>query len=80
VRKVRRLFNDGDRSRVVIDSAATFIDLVNTNTMLINKYNGAAILQGAIDTRLKAFTNDLKHSVFENVEYRAKRYPGIFTK
>ena len=79
VKKVRSYFNDGARSRVQIDSVQAFVELVNTNAMLIQKYNGAAILQGAIDTRMAAYTWELKKKVFENVELRAKRYPGIFT-
>ena len=79
VQKVRRQFNDGARSRIVIEDAATFIELVNTNTLLINKYNGRAIMQGAIDTRLKAFQYDIQKGAFDDIKYRASRYPGIFT-
>jgi hypothetical protein len=77
--KVRGRFNDGERSRVEISDARAFVELVNTNSMLIAKYNGAAILQGAIDTRLKAFEHEIRNGVFEDLAFRAKRYPGLFT-
>jgi hypothetical protein len=80
LKKVRSHRNDGERSRVQIDSVAAFVEVVNTNCQLIQQYNGGAILQGAMDTRLKAFLNDLKAGTFKDLEYRASRYPGIFTK
>lgn len=81
VKKVRSKMqvNDGALSRVIIEDAATFIEVVNTNVMLINKYNGGAILQGAIQTRMKAFEIEVKKGVFNDIAMLAKRYPGIFT-
>lgn len=79
VKKVRRMINDGQRSRIEVSDVATFVELVNTNSMLIARYNGAQILQGAMDTRLKAFGHELRTGVFADIANRAKRYPGLFT-
>lgn len=78
VRKSSTPFDDGARSRFVQQGATSFVELVNTNGALIRRYNGAAILQGAIQQRLRAFQHDIKHDVFADITYRAARYPGIF--
>ncbi len=41
--------------------------------------DGFAILQRAINTRANAFRTETRNGVFEDIETRAKRYPGIFT-
>lgn len=72
-------YDDGQLSRVHVGSVEQFIEIVNTNPLLIGRYNGAGILQGAIDTRLKAFAGDIRRDVFADITVRAQRYPGIFT-
>lgn len=78
LKQVRSPYDDGKQSHITIDSAAAFVDLVNTNGMLIRRYDGGAILQGAVDTRLKAYGFELRTGVFNDIAMRAKRYPGIF--
>jgi hypothetical protein len=81
VQKVRRDIEDGEDSKVVISDVGAFVELVNTNKSLINRndrYNGASILYGAVETRMKAFASDLSRGVFEDLKTRAQRYPGLF--
>lgn len=42
--------------------------------------DGFAILTRAIKTRVKAFEEDVKRGVFDDLKTRAQRYPGIFVK
>lgn len=79
VRKARTGHDDGARSRWEQDGAQFFADCVNTNSLLIRRYNAAAIVQGALQTRAKAFAIEMEKGVFDNVKTRASRYPGIFT-
>lgn len=44
------------------------------------KFNGNRILERAMKARYTAFKHDLKNGVFDILEDRIKRYPGIFIK
>jgi len=64
----------------VQESAGVYFDISNLSRILSGeRVDGAAMLQRAINTRYKAFMTDMKHGVFDNIEARARRYPGIFT-
>jgi hypothetical protein len=56
------------------------IEIANTYPALVFRLDGNAILQRAIKARITAFNMDLKKNVFNNIELRAKRYPGIFVR
>jgi hypothetical protein len=65
----------------VNEAAAFYIDLMNLSKILQSgRVDGTAIFQRAISARVKAFMIDLEKGVFGNLDQRAKRYPGIFTK
>lgn len=66
-------------ARKVLESAALFIEIANANPLVVGKLNGEAILSGALRDRQKAFDIDCEKAVFDDIERRAKRYPGIFT-
>jgi hypothetical protein len=55
------------------------IELINDHPILVDKLGGAGILQRAVSTRRRAFDIDMKKGVFNNIELRVKRYPGIYT-
>lgn len=38
------------------------------------------VIRGAINARIKAFTNDMERGVFDDVKKRADRYKGVFVK
>ena len=38
------------------------------------------VIRGAINARIKAFTNDMERGVFNDVNKRADRYKGVFVK
>lgn len=78
VASVRSGFDDGGMSFIDVKDEEGFIEMVNTNMLLIAKYDGARILQGAFDTREAAFVKEMQKGVFDDMAYRAKRYPGIF--
>lgn len=67
-------------ARKVMEAAAFYIDLMNDHPLVVKKLNGAQMLQGAIDTRLKAFDHEMSKGVFDDIETRAKRYPGLFVR
>ena len=69
--------DDGAQSRTVIENTASFVELVNT--AIITRYDGASILAGAVETRLKAFERAVKNDWFADLSYLAKNYPGLFT-
>ncbi|MES2569600.1 MAG: hypothetical protein V4710_06045 [Verrucomicrobiota bacterium] len=77
VRKARTPYNDGTGSRVIQESGKVLFEVVNHNSMLIERYHGADILAGAIQTRLRAFQHEMRAGVFDNVAALARRYPGI---
>jgi hypothetical protein len=79
VRKARGRYDDGARSAWHTDGAAFFAECVNTNNQLVRRYNAAAIVQGALQTRAKAFAIEMQKGVFDDVKTRAARYPGVFT-
>lgn len=66
-------------ARTLLEGAAIYIEVSNDQPILVDKLNGAGILQGALDSRVKAFDIETKKGVFADLEARAKRYPGIFT-
>ena len=78
LRRASSAFDDGARSRLLTEGFQIIAELVNTNTALIQKYDGAAILRGALATRELAFQHELEHAVFENLKLRASRHPGVF--
>jgi len=62
----------------IIDQAVCIVEIVNRNPLVVGKLDGEAILAGALRDREKAFMIDVEKGVFEDMERRAKRYPGIF--
>jgi len=50
---------------------------IGNNQPTINAIGGSAILQRAIDGRVKFFLTNLKHGVFESLGKVAKKYPGL---
>lgn len=67
-----------------------FIDIANASRLLVkgpsghfrgsrDSLGGFLILQRAISTRATAFQHELENGVFNDIEGRTKRYPGIFT-
>jgi len=66
-------------ARKLLEAAAFYIEIRNSNPLMTGKLNGHRIVQSAINTRLKAFSHEMRKGVFDDVAYRAKRYPGIFT-
>ncbi len=78
-------------SERILSGAAIIIEIANSSGLLVNgpsrrfkgnraNLNGWSIIQRAMTTRAKAFQNEMKRGVFSDIEARAKRYPGIFTK
>lgn len=65
-------------ARRLLEAAASIIEIENANPLVVRKLNGAAILEGAMLDRQKAFARDLDLGVFDDVKRRAQRYPGIF--
>lgn len=78
VRKARTPFDDGQFTTFVEKEGAVYAEMVNTNGMLIQKFSGASILQGAINQRLSAFRHEVRTGVFDDLVTRAQRYPGLF--
>jgi len=61
-----------------VDQAVCIVEIVNRNPLVVGKLDGEAILAGALRDREKAFMIDTQKGVFEDLERRAKRYPGVF--
>lgn len=66
-------------AKKTLEAAAFVIEISNDHPIVVGKLNGAQILQGAIDTRMKAFGHEMRTGVFDDIAARAKRYPGLFT-
>lgn len=73
-----KIYRNGTAQKV-LSGAAYFLDLMNDSPLVVKKLKGAEMLQGAIDTRLKAFAHEMRTGVFEDMVTRAKRYPGLFS-
>ena len=72
-----RPFKEGFAAKIV-EQAAAIVELTNTNPLVTGKLGGARIMQNALATRELAFIHELEHGVFEDLQTRAARYPGIF--
>lgn len=62
------------------DSASEHFAIVITNASKIltgSRVDGRRILQRALDARVSAFRTELKTGVFNDIEMRARRYPGV---
>jgi hypothetical protein len=55
-----------------------FVELTNTNPILINRLDGAGILSRAIQATINSFNDDVARGVFQDIKTRASRYKGIF--
>ena len=55
-----------------------FVDLINSNPILINRLRGAEILSRAVQATINQFAIDMEKGVFQDIKTRAQRYPGIF--
>jgi hypothetical protein len=53
---------------------------ISVHYSVITPDRAARILQSAVTSRIKAFEIETRKGVFADIEQRAKRYPGIFTK
>ncbi len=64
------------------DGKAFFLLLENRYPALASPkrpgMNGHNILQRAVNTRLKAFENNMRHGVYNDLKARAQRHPGVF--
>lgn len=73
-----RPFKEGFAAKL-LEQGAAIIELRNTNPLLVEgRVDGEGILLGAMRDRQKAFLIDLEKGVFDDLERRAQRYPGIF--
>ncbi len=81
---VRSAHNTGGRSFQngkgikVAEPQRFFVQLSNNNPILVDKIDGASILQRAIDGRLEYFQRNLALAVFDDLKARARAYKGIF--
>lgn len=66
-------------ARSLLEVAAAYIEISNSNPIVVGKLDGWGILQRALRTRTKAFEIETAKGVFTDVKARARRYPGIFT-
>jgi hypothetical protein len=53
------------------------LTITNDSPVEVNK-EGQARLSAALDRRAKAFENNVKHKVFDDMKARMARYPGMF--
>jgi hypothetical protein len=61
------------------ESATEFyVEIMNDNPIVAGRFNGAAILQRAINGRLAYFDTNLAKGVFNDLRMRATRYKGVF--
>jgi len=64
------------------DGKAFFLLFQNSYPALASpkrpKMDGHKILQRAITTRIKAFENNLRHGVYNDMKARVQRHPGVF--
>lgn len=74
-----RTFREG-AARKIVEAAAFYIEVANSNPLMAGKLNGHSIMQRAIQQRLRAFEIETQKGVFDDIATRAKRYPGIFTR
>ncbi|HWL53865.1 MAG TPA: hypothetical protein VNQ90_15605 [Chthoniobacteraceae bacterium] len=79
------------RGRKLNEGSSLVIEIRNSSSRLVkgpspgfkgdkSALMGRKILAWAMRIRVSAFIRELRAGVFEDLEVRAKRYPGIFTK
>jgi hypothetical protein len=72
-----RPFKEG-LATTLVEQAAFIVEITNSNPLVVGRLDGREILAGAMRDREKAFMIDMEKGVFDDVERRAKRYPGVF--
>lgn len=55
-----------------------YVEIANNHPTVVGWFNGASILQRAINGRLGYFDTNLAKGVFEDLRMRATRYKGVF--
>lgn len=77
IRNARSPFDDSTGTRIIRQEGKVLFEVVNHNSLLIRRYSGHDIIEGAINTRLKAFEHEMRAGVFDDMAALARRYPGI---
>lgn len=72
-----QIYEDGT-ARKFTTPDGFFVELINSNPILINRLHGANILSRAVQATINQFTIDMEKGVFQDIKTRASRYPGIF--
>lgn len=55
-----------------------FVDIINSNPILIERLGGARILSSAVQATVNQFEIDMSRGIFDDIKRRAERYKGIF--
>lgn len=70
--------NGSSRKTQTVDSI--FVDIINSNPVLLSTIDGNRILQRAINGRIEFFRRNMEKGVFDDLKVRAQRYPGVFVQ
>jgi hypothetical protein len=65
------------RGREVRSSGQYYVEITNDSSLVVNRLNGAAILQASVNGELAYFYRNLELGVFDSIASISRRYPGI---